>query len=74
MDKRTWSDRQVNDIVKMIENQYGSHWEFIPETMRSPIVSHAVLSTIIGSSPEPIAPADIADLRRRVFEKAFPPA
>jgi len=49
-----------------------AHWAFIPETLRECVISHVVLSTVIGLERDAIAPESIAKLREQLDAKVFP--
>jgi hypothetical protein len=72
MANATWSDGQVAEIAKKVQKEYGAHWAFIPETLRDCVISHVVLSTVIGLERDTIAPESVARLRQQLQAKVFP--
>lgn len=72
MPRVTWTDGQVAEIAKQIQREYGAHWAFIPETLRPCIVSHYVLSTVLGLDRDAVPPESIATLRDQLQAKVFP--
>lgn len=71
MARTTWSEAQIERFASDIQKQYGSHWAYIPEPMREPLVSHYVLGVVTGLDRESIAPEDIAELARRLRVKVL---
>ena len=72
MARVTWSDRQVAEIAKALQREYGAHWAFIPQTLRPCIISHYVLGTVLGLDRDTISPECIATLRDQLEAKVFP--